>query len=130
MPHLVARLRDWPGRRAAAAEVEAAEEDGEVVLERRRDGGRREEVLPRRQDGLHREVLQGGTGDLHARLVFRLLGILPFLLIALHAGGLQDPLVDVGVVPHESRLEETDNRSQSQEISFQIFHFVELSLIP
>ena len=57
MPHLVARLRDWPGRRAAAAEVEAAEEDGEVVLEHRRDGRRREEVLPRRHDGLQVKLI-------------------------------------------------------------------------
>ena len=36
----------------------------EWYLERGRDGGRREEVLPRRHDGLHREVLQGRTSVL------------------------------------------------------------------
>ena len=83
--HLVAGLRDGPDGRAAAAQVQPLEEVGEGVLERRRDGGRREEVppaeafkipgrdvtreirnvilsLPGGQDGLHAEVLQRGAG--------------------------------------------------------------------
>ena len=87
---------------------------GEWYLERWRDGGRREEVLPRRHDGLHGEVLQGGTSvifvfptDYDGFGHFCAITVVVFLLffaIALHAGGIQDPLVDVGVVPHESCL--------------------------